>query len=288
MTDISNRQKFSYGTIYRWMFLWMPYAVILSILVVLLWTITGDFPLVIPIAITVWLIISILILIMARPVFKSIPVKIEIDGEIITLCRWSRCSEINVNDLVGVNIDVISPWQLFFGGWIRFSYKQNGNIHQFYVGPYLNGYFDLIRYIDTRISDCCPCNHNVFSWSSILKYIMLAYVVFVLILCVIAIITLNIIALLLAIFLIICLIWFILTYPSRVYLTDHSIKFYRLIGQPREVFWSHIVSIDIGLPGFPSSGGFTLFTQEGSRLWFPPLFAHQFELMICTMRKLDR
>lgn len=287
MRDIEY-QRHSYGTIYRWLFLWMPYTVILAGIAVLAWTIAGGFPRTVSIAVITWLVIVVLAFVAARSVFESIPTKIEVGNEGVALSRHRRYRELSLDSIIAVDTDISSPYQWLLSGWIRLRYERDGKILQCYIGPYMNNYLDLIRFLNAHVSSCCRCNRDTFSWSVNMVVLLFAVATTAVILSVIALLTYSIAMGIAMFLLLIWLVWFALTSPSTIRLTDHSIRLSRIWGRPFEVTWSDIDTIEVGLGRYLSAGGLTISIRKDGWVWVPPLFAHFLELMTCSVLQLEK
>jgi len=187
-----------------------------------------------------------------------LPTSIEIGDDWIVLWRYGKYHKIPANNIIDVETDVVSPYQLLLGGWIRLRYEQDGKIHQCYVGPYMNNYLDLIRFLYAHVSSCCRCNRDTFSWSVSMVTLLLAVATTAVILSVIALLTYSIATGVTMVLLLIWLVWFALTSPSTIRLTDHSIQLSRILGRPFEVAWSDIDTIEVGLGRYLSAGGLTI------------------------------
>lgn len=288
MRNIAHRQVFSYGTVYRWLFLWMPYIGILGGVAVLFWTALGGFPAIVSLAVVLWLVVITLALIAARPIFETLPTRIEVKDDRMVLWRHRRYRELSVSNILSIDTDVPSPYQWLLSGWIRLRYKQDSKVYQCYIGPYMNDYFDLVRFIDSRVTNCCTCGRNTFAWSLGMVSLLLTATAMILILCVVAVLTNWVAAGIALAIMAACLAWFALTYPSAIQLTDHAIHFRRVLGGSSEVRWSNVNAIGVGLGKSLSVGGFTISVRSGGKVWMPPLFAHLFELMICVLRQYDK
>lgn len=217
-----------------------------------------------------------------------LPTSIEIGDDWMALWRHGQYHKIPVNNIIVVETDVVSSYQWLLSGWIRLRYEQDGKIHQCYIGPYMNNYLDLIRFLNANVSGCCRCSRDTFSWSVSMVILLLAVATTLVILFVIALLTHSIAAGIAMVLLLICLVWFALTSPSTIRLTDHSIQLSRILGRPFEVTWSNIDTIEIGLGRFLSAGGLTISIRKDGWVWVPPLFAHFFELMTCCVLQLDK
>lgn len=286
MGQIIYRHDYTYGTLYRLLFLWVEYLVLFLYMLLFILFITAGAPTFFIYFIGGWIVISVLLMLTERRFNESLPVKIEIDGNKISLWRFLKYQDIDINDVVDVKGDVISPFQPFFGGWICISYRDNGVIRKFYVAPFINNYFDLLRYLKQNTPINWECTRD--SFSQTIGFIIFSYIFMAVALFFIYIATIS------SIYMLIFAVCMFIFGASQVYLAlwrvkinRDSITLYRPFGGAKEVRWSEISSIVTGLPKIPSIGGFTLHLKDGNRIWIPGWFAHYFELMICILNAMD-
>lgn len=138
MQKTTRSNRFLYPLWFRFVYLWMPYMVILvSAPVFLVWR-------------TTWLVVPYIALLLIlqflseRYLLRLLPTEIRVEDDHVSLYRFRRYGEFEMEQVEEVNPNVISPFEILAVGWTRVRFRENSRTSNFYIAPYLESYLELV------------------------------------------------------------------------------------------------------------------------------------------------